>query len=284
MSTQLLLKSSRRRLLRGILLIPLLVAALLGYAQNQPAQKGASALNAKLVNIEAATNEPFRYAVTLHNGANMQQLFELKAELPTGWQISSRVDGSQVTSINLAAGETREIAIEISATSNAQPKKYIVPFKASSTEQTLSLQLEAVVKGSYGAVLSTPSGRLSEELTAGSHKDIELEVRNTGTLPLSSLSISSQLPSGWEATFSPSQIEKLDGGKKMLVKATLKVPDKTIAGDYNTTFSLTGSNANTQAAFRIFIKTSMLSGWIGILIIALAIAAVYLLIHKYGRR
>ncbi|SER49564.1 COG1470 family protein [Pedobacter rhizosphaerae] len=284
MSTQLLLKPSRRGLLRKLLVIALITTGVPGYSQQQAAQEKVSTLTAKLVNIEAATNEPFRYSVTLHNGTATQQLFELKAELPVGWQMSSRVDGSQVTSVNLGPRETREIAIEISATSSAQVKKYIIPFSATSSGQTLSLQLEAVVKGSYGAALSTPTGRLSEELTAGSHKEIELEVHNTGTLPLSSLSISSQLPSGWEASFSPSQIEKLEGGKKMVIKATLKVPDKTIAGDYNATFNLTGNNATTQAAFRIFIKTSMLSGWIGIIIIAIAISAVYLLVRKFGRR
>lgn len=284
MSTQLLLKPSRRGLLRKLLVIALITTGVPGYSQQQAAQEKVSTLTAKLVNIEAATNEPFRYSVTLHNGTATQQLFELKAELPVGWQMSSRVDGSQVTSVNLGPRETREIAIEISATSSAQVKKYIIPLSATSSGQTLSLQLEAVVKGSYGAALSTPTGRLSEELTAGSHKEIELEVHNTGTLPLSSLSISSQLPSGWEASFSPSQIEKLEGGKKMVIKATLKVPDKTIAGDYNATFNLTGNNATTQAAFRIFIKTSMLSGWIGIIIIAIAISAVYLLVRKFGRR
>lgn len=245
---------------------------------------GTPGLSAKLINIESATNEPFRFSASLYNAAVGQQLYELKAELPAGWQISYRVDGSQVTSVNLAAGQTREIAIEITASSNAAARKYIIPFKAISPSQTLQLQLEAVVKGSYGATLGTPSGRLSEELTSGSHKDIELEVTNTGTLPLSSLSISSQLPSGWEASFSPSQIERLDAGKKVSIKATLKVPDKTIAGDYSATFSLGGNNANAQAAFRIFIKTSVLSGWIGILTIALAVLAVYLLIRKYGRR
>jgi len=284
MSTQLLPEPLRKGLFRALLLLTFFIAPGPLHAQKQKGMNGTPGLSAKLINIESATNEPFRFSASLYNAAVGQQLYELKAELPAGWQISYRVDGSQVTSVNLAAGQTREIAIEITASSNAAARKYIIPFKAVSANQTLQLQLEAVVKGSYGASLGTPSGRLSEELTSGSHKDIELEVTNTGTLPLSSLSISSQLPSGWEASFSPSQIERLDAGKKMSVKATLKVPDKTIAGDYSATFSLGGNNTNAQAVFRIFVKTSVLSGWIGILTIALAVLAVYLLIRKYGRR
>lgn len=284
MSTQLLPETLRKGLFRALLLLTFFIGAVPLHAQKQEAMKGAPGLTAKLINIESATNEPFRFSASLYNAAAYHQIYELKAELPAGWQISYRVDGSQVTSVNLAAGQTREIAIEITVPSNAPARKYIIPFKAVSSAQTLELQLEAVVKGSYGASLGTPSGRLSEEVTSGSHQDIELEVTNTGTLPLSSLSLSSQLPSGWEASFSPSQIERLDAGKKVGIKATLKVPDKTIAGDYSATFSLGGNNANAQAAFRIFVKTSVLSGWIGILTIALAVLAVYLLIRKYGRR
>ncbi|RLJ80619.1 alpha-galactosidase-like protein [Pedobacter alluvionis] len=284
MSLQLLPEALRKGLFRTLLLITFFVATKPLHAQNRETPKGTSEFSAKLINIESAVNEPFRFSASLHNGSASQQVYELKSELPVGWQISYRVDGSLVTSVNLAGGQTREIAIEITAPNNAATRKYLIPVKAVSSSQTLPLQLEAVVKGSYGASLGTPSGRLSEELTAGSHKDIELEVHNTGTLPLSSLSISSQLPTGWEASFSPSQIERLEGGKKATVKVTLKVPDKTIAGDYSATFTLGGNNANAQAPFRIFIKTSVLSGWIGILIIALAVAAVYVLIRKYGRR
>lgn len=284
MSEQLLPKPLRKGLFRTLLLLTFFTATKPLYAQKQDNPKEISGLSAKLINIESATNEPFRFSVSIHNSSAAQQLYELKSELPAGWQISYRIEGSQVTSVNLAARQTQEIAIEITANSNAVARKYLIPLKAISPSQTLSLQLEAVVKGSYGAAISTPSGRLSETLTAGSHQDIDLEVQNTGTLPLSSLSISAQLPSGWEASFSPSQIERLDGGKKVTVKATLKVPEKTIAGDYSATFTLGGNNANAQAAFRIFIKTSILSGWIGVLIIALAVSAVYVLIRKYGRR
>jgi len=284
MSRKTLLRLQRKRLFSAFLLLTIMLTTGVSNAQQQKLAKSPSAFSAKLVNIESATNEPFRFSLTLHNGTSVQQLYELKADLPAGWQASSHVDGSPVTSVSIEGGQSREISLEITATSNAPARKYIIPFKAVSTTQTLSLQLEAVVKGSYGTVLTTPSGRLSEEVTSGSHKDIQLEVRNTGTLPLKDLEITSQLPSGWEASFEPNKIEKLEGGKHVSVKVSLKVPDKTIAGDYGTTFNLSGNNANGQAALRIFVKTSLLSGWIGILVILIAIGAVYALIRKYGRR
>lgn len=284
MSQKNLLKTNFKQVFSTISLAAVLLTGAKANGQKQQPSTASSALNAKLINIESATNEPFRFSLTLHNTNSSRQLYELKADLPVGWQMSSRVDGSTVTSLNLEAGQSREIALEITATSNAKASKYIIPFKAVSPAQTLSVALEAVVKGNYAAILATPSGRLSEELTSGSHKDIELDVRNTGTLPLQNLEVTSQLPSGWETSFEPAKIEKLEAGKTARVKVLLRVPDKTIAGDYAATFNLGGNNVSSQAAFRIFIKTSLLSGWIGVLVILVALGCVYALIRKYGRR
>jgi uncharacterized membrane protein len=245
---------------------------------------GKSSFTAKLMNIEAATNETFRYTTTLHNGTNKPSIYELKAGLPIGWTISYKVDGNQVTSLNMDAGKTQDITIEINALATASPSKYRIPIKAVSTQDTLLLNLEAVVKGSYRIILTTPTGRLSNEVTSGNEEEIKLTVKNTGTLPLNEVEITAQLPTGWESSFEPSKIKQLEPGKAIDVIAKLKVPDKTIAGDYAATFTATNSNANAPAAFRLMVKTSLLSGWIGIAVILLAVGAVYYLIRKYGRR
>lgn len=274
----------RKRLFSALVLVIIIGGAMSCYAQESSRAGGSSELKAKLVNIESATNEPFRFSVTLYNRSASPQLYELKSDLPIGWQISYKVDGSPVTSVNTEAQSSREIAVEITAPANAPAKKYVIPLRAVSGSSILLLQLEAVVKGNYAVALGTPSGRLSEEVTSGSHKDITLEVSNTGTLPLSNLEVTAQLPSGWEASFEPAKITKLDGGGKATVKVSLKVPDKTIAGDYAATFNLGGSNVSSQAAFRIFVRTAALSGWMGIMIILIAVGSVYALIRKYGRR
>jgi len=255
------------------------------YAQNPTAStNGPSGFTARLVNIEAATNETFRYNTSLHNGSGKPGIFEFKTNLPIGWIISYKVDGSQVTSLNMEPGTTRDVSIEVNATASTAPGKYKIPVKAIANTDTLSLNLEAVVKGSYGITLTTPTGKLSEELTSGSHKEINLEIKNSGTLPLNDIELSSQLPTNWEASFEPAKIKQLEPGKTVTVIAKLKVPDKTIAGDYAATFTATNSNGNSQAAFRMVVTTSLLSGWIGILVILLAISLVYYLIRKYGRR
>lgn len=238
----------------------------------------------RLMNIEAASNEVFRYNATLRNSASEPVVYELKADLPAGWLITYRVDGSQVTSLSLEPGLAKDISIEINASLTSEPKKYVIPIKAVSEEKSLDLNIEAVVKGSYDLELTTATGRLSDEVISGSSKEIVLVVKNSGTLPLNNLDFSSQLPSRWEATFEPSTIDQLEAGKSVDVKAKLSVPDKTIAGDYVAKFTAKNDNKQSEATFRVIVKTSLLSGWIGVIIILLAAGLIYLLIRKYGRR
>ncbi|ULT41853.1 NEW3 domain-containing protein [Niabella defluvii] len=173
------------------------------------------------------------------------------------------MEGSQVRSLNLEGGKSQDISIEVNATASAKPDKYLLPVKAVSQADTLQLNLEAVVKGSYSLELTTPTGRLSDEITSGSRKDIQLVVKNSGTLPLNDLELSGQLPPQWESTFEPAKIQQLEPGKTTPVTVTVKVPDKTIAGDYAGTFSVKNTGSSAQANFRMVVTTSLLSGWIG---------------------
>ena len=267
------------------LFLLIFASGLVSQAQ-QPAAvtAGKSSFTARLINLEAATNETFRYTTTLHNGSGSARIYEMKADLPDGWLIAYKVDGSQVTSINMDAGKTQDITIEINAATNAAPKKYTIPVKVISNTDSLSLNLEAVVKGSYSMTLTTPTGRLSDEVTSGSQKELQLVIKNTGTLPLNDIQVSSQLPTDWESSFEPATVKQLQPGSTINVTATLKVPDKTIAGDYSANFTAANSYANSPLAFRLMVKTSLLSGWIGIIVILLAVGIVYYLIRKYGRR
>ena len=253
-------------------------------AQPSKSPSPASTFTANLINIEAAVHETFRYNTTLHNGSAQGRIFELKADAPDGWNVVFRARGSQVTSINMEGNKDQDISIEIQPSYGAEPSKYTIPVFATADRDTLTLRLEAVVKGSYGIELTTPTGRLSDAITEGKQKEIHLIVKNTGTLALNDISLAGQSPSKWDVTFEPSKIDQLTAGKTADVVARVTVPDKTIAGDYVTTFTAKNAHREAQSAFRMTVKTSLLSGWIGLLVILAAVGLVVYLIRKYGRR
>jgi uncharacterized membrane protein len=249
-----------------------------------PVRAKASTFTARLINLEATAKETFRYTASLYNGRKHTAMFEFNAAVPPGWNTVFRIDGMQVTSFRLDSNRTQDVSIEITPSPSVQPGKYMIPVTARAEGDTVQLTLEAVVKGTYAVELTTPSGLLSDEITEGSRKPIHLTIRNTGSIPLDGLELSAQSPPKWDATFEPSKIERLDPGKTMDVIATVSVPDKTIAGDYVTNFSVKNNNANGNATFRMTVTTSWLAGWLGILLILGAAGIIYYLIRKYGRR
>ncbi|MBC9932748.1 hypothetical protein ICL07_20345 [Chitinophaga qingshengii] len=246
--------------------------------------KGKSAFSARLVNIESTAKEPFRYNLSLSNGSGHTELYGLRADAPEGWMVAFRAEGTQVAGLRLDSGRTQDISLEITAAPSVKPGKYNIPVVAISQADTLHADVEAVVKGSYSVELTTPTGRLSDDITEGRSRQVQLTVKNTGTLPLEALELSAQAPASWSAVFEPAKIDHLDAGKEQQVTVTLGVPDKTIAGDYVTNFTVRNNNVNSNAAFRMTVKTSMLAGWIGTLVILLSLGIVYYLIRKYGRR
>jgi uncharacterized membrane protein len=132
--------------------------------------------------------------------------------------------------------------------------------------------------------LTTPTGVLSTSVTAGDSKTLDLTVKNTGSARLIDLEMNSSPPPNWEVTFEPSKITSLEPGQSTTVKATIKADKKAIAGDYVTGISVKSPEASSEAQFRVTVKTSVLWGWLGVLIIAAVIGFVYYLFRTYGRR
>ena len=91
-------------------------------------------------------------------------------------------------------------------------------------------------------------------------------------------------PQGWEVTFTPDTIPLIAAGESAEVKAQVRAYDKSIPGDYVLNLTAQTPEATSTASFRMSVKTPLLWGWLGILIILGAIGTVVYLFRKYGRR
>jgi uncharacterized membrane protein len=146
------------------------------------------------------------------------------------------------------------------------------------------MELEVSITGSYAMTLTTPTGLLSTSVTAGNTKRIDLLVKNDGSAELKDVKMSAATPSNWEVTFEPKEILKLDPGAVAEVTAIIKADEKAIAGDYVTTLNAKVPEVTASASIRVSVKTPMLYGWIGLMIIGGAASSIFYLFRKYGRR
>lgn len=246
--------------------------------------KSSSEFNSPQTNMEGSAKSTFTFNASLLNRSSDAQVYRLGANLQPGWGATFKVDGKQVSSVNIEGNQRKDILIEILPPESVKKGKYTIPLFAQSPLNQSDLSLEVVITGSYGIQLTTPEGLLSTTATANRNKSIPFVVKNTGSSDLSQINLNASAPSQWEAHFEPSRISSLKAGESQTVTAIIKPAKKAIAGDYQITLDAKNNETSDSIKFRVTVETSLLWGWVGILIIAVAVALVYFLIRKYGRR
>lgn len=235
-------------------------------------------------NMQGASSSTFTFQAKLKNRTVEQQLYSLVADAGRGWNVTFKADYKQVTSVELPANSTKDITVEITAPSQIEAGTYQIPVSARTNSTSANLQLEVVITGSYSMELTTPTGLLSSEITAGDQKRIELVVRNTGSSLLTGINLNASTPSNWNVSFEPKKIDQLLPGKEEQVIAIVRADKKAIPGDYVLNMEVQIPETTSKAVFRMSVKTPLIWGWAGILIIAAALGSLYYLFRKYGRR
>jgi uncharacterized membrane protein len=235
-------------------------------------------------NMEGQASATFTYNANLRNRTAEKQLYALTSNAPRGWNTVFRANGKQVTSVEVEPNATTSVTIEIKPPSSIETGKFKIPVRASTSSTSAELDFEAVITGSYSMELTTPQGLLSASITAGDDKQVELVIHNTGSSELKDIELSASKPLDWNVTFEPQKIESLIAGGTTQATATIKVSRKAIPGDYMVKVTARTPETTSTVDFRLSVKTSMLSGWIGILVIVAVAGGVYYLFRKYGRR
>ncbi|MGD9556017.1 MAG: NEW3 domain-containing protein [Mangrovibacterium sp.] len=249
-------------------------------------EKGSSesAFTADQSNMQGNATATFSYRATLANRTPEKQLYAMMADIPRGWEITFKADYKAVTSVEMEPNTTKEINIDIKPSSQVTAGTYRIPVRAVTSSTSASLDLEAVVTGSYALELTTPTGLVSTNVTAGSSKKIQLLLRNTGSSALTGIEMKSTAPSKWQVIFDPVKVEKLEPGNDATVYATIQADKKAIPGDYIVNMEAKNPETTSKVSFRVMVKTPMIWGWIGVLVILAALGGVFFLFRKFGRR
>jgi len=241
-------------------------------------------LTTEQANIEGYADSSFTYSVELRNRTAENQQYALRAQAEAGWEVSFNVSGERVSSVSVDAGASQTISVEVDPPEQVQAGTYKIPIVAETSATNASLELEAAIIGSYDMELTTPTGLLSTDITAGKERRVELVVRNTGSAELRDVSLSSSTPVNWTVEFEPQTVESIPPGESRNVVATITSSDTALAGDYALGITASAPEASSEAQFRITVKTSVVWGWFGILIIVAVVVGLVYLFRKYGRR
>ncbi|TYA78589.1 COG1470 family protein [Seonamhaeicola marinus] len=236
------------------------------------------------INMEGHSKSNFNFSAKLKNHTGEKQLYSLLAKVPRGWNVIFKPNYKQATAVEIEPGNTANISIEVKPPYGIKAGTYKIPVQAANKYSTANLELEVVIKGSYDLELTTPTGLLSSSITSGDEKKIEFVVKNSGSSRLSDITFNSSKPKNWEISIQPDIIPSLEAGATTQVYATIKSADKSIPGDYISKITAKTPEISSTASLRVLVKTPLLWGWLGILIILGTLFAIYYLFKKYGRR
>jgi uncharacterized membrane protein len=241
-------------------------------------------LTTKQPNMEGNANATFTFNADLKNRTTDMQLYALRANVPAGWNVAFKTGGRQITSVQVGPNATENLTVEIDPPDAIAAGSYRIPVSAMTGATAANIEFEVVIKGSYSLELTTPTGLMSTGINAGDEKRIELVVRNTGSAELKNIKLNYTAPTNWDVLFDPKQVDKLEPGKTAQVYATIRADKKAIPGDYVANLEAKAPEASSKASFRVSVRTSVLYGWMGMLIIAGVLGTVYFQFRKYGRR
>ncbi|SDJ05088.1 COG1470 family protein [Alteribacillus bidgolensis] len=241
-------------------------------------------LNSEQPNMEGHADSTFSYQATLKNRTAEEQHYALSADTADGWDVQFKSGGDTITSATLEPNSTKDIDVEITPPKNVKADTFTIPIKAATSSTSATAELEAVITGTYSLELSTPSGKLNTDITAGRDKTIDLQVTNNGTADIHDIKLSGQLPPNWQIEFKEDTIPTLEAGNSVKVQATIQASDEAIAGDYVANLKAESPEASSEAAYRISVETSVLWGFTGAAIILAVLGGLFYLFKKYGRR
>ena len=249
------------------------------------AAAGDVTLTSDFPELEGASSATFTFNLTLKNQTAAEATYTINSTGPDGWTVAAKPSGqSQATTITVAAGSTGTISVTATPPSTVDAGSYPVKITVAGGGKTAEADLSVKVTGTYTMTVSTPDQVLSTTANAGSEKDFQVTVDNTGSAPITGVALSASAPTGWDVTFDPASVDSLAAGDTQTVTAKITPSGDALAGDYQMTVTAKGTEASGNVSIRVTVETPQFWWIIGVVLIVATFAGLYWVFRTYGRR
>ncbi|MGC8816347.1 MAG: NEW3 domain-containing protein [Candidatus Hadarchaeum sp.] len=239
--------------------------------------------------IEGPAGKSFQFSVDLVNETGEERDIDLSYIAPANWTVtfSPGYESTLIRTIHMKAGARQTLRITVTPASTADAGEYPITVLATSGAYSQSLDLKAIITGTYTMDLSTSDGLLNLSAPQGEVSTVTLVVSNTGSGTLEKMGFRSSGPSGWEIKFDPDQISSILPGSSAQVVVSIKPPADAIPGDYSLriTASTSGSNSVSKTIeLRVTVLGSIVWGIVGLVIIIIVVLGLVFIFWRLGRR
>jgi uncharacterized membrane protein len=248
---------------------------------------GDIALTTSTPALTGSSDADFSFDLEFRNDTAQDVTLAVRAAGPDGWDVTAELTGeTQAASTVVEAGSTQNVTVTATPPADVAAGTYPIAVEATAGERTVTSELAIEVTGSYALELGTPDDRLSAAGSAGGATTQDLVITNTGTAPITEVSLEATSPTNWEVTFEPQSVLVIEPGASETITATITPSGEAVAGDYEVVFSASAAEAaaTDEAAFRFTVETSPLWALVGLGIIGLILLGLFYVFRTYGRR
>jgi len=237
--------------------------------------------------LTGASDATFTFDLVLQNDTAQDVTVSVAASGPEGWDVEATLTGeTQAASTIVEAGATQNIGVTATAAAGVPAGTYPIAVEARAGERTIPAELGIEVTGSYSMELATPNEALSTSGQAGSVTTQAFEITNTGTAPLTGVTLTASAPSNWEVTTDPPSVPSIAPGATETITATITPSGEAVAGDYEIDFAAGAAEEGAEASRTVRFTVEASEVWIlvGVGLIALIVAGLFYVFRTYGRR
>ena len=157
-----------------------------------------------------------------------EKTFDVSVAYPEGWYAGVTLASatSEISAINLKFNTRQTMKLVAPPLVEQEPGEYefTVTFKSAVEGDPLegSITFTAVITGTYEIVLTTKTGRLSTDISAGKENPYTLVLTNNSSVSVENITLTSTEPEGWQVDFDSKEIESVAAGEGKEIEILLK--------------------------------------------------------------
>jgi len=251
-----------------------------------PAAAGDISLTTTTPTLTGSSDTSFSFDLTFKNDTAQDLTLSVAATGPSAWDVKASLSGeSQAASAVVKAGSTQSVTVTAKATSDTAAGSYPIKVTATAGDRSASADLGIAITGSYTMTLSTPNDLLSASGSAGGATTQTFTVHNTGTAPITNVTLAGTPPTGWDVKVAPDSLPTIQPDQTGTFTATITPSSEAVAGDYVVSFSSKATEPATGTAqIRFTVETSPIWAIVGLGVIVLILVGLFYVFRTYGRR
>lgn len=226
-----------------------------------------------------------QYPLEIHNETTADHTYHLAVTgLPDTLTATFTQGGPLLDGVTVPANGYGQVTLRIEVPVDTPVGHYAGQFAATRDDgETLVHPLSLNVENTYA--LKITGQATNANAFSGQEFTFETTAANTGAAPVTNLTLNVDAPAKWLVQLDPPQVDKLEPGQTVSIKARVLVPPSQVSIDQPLSLSLTSDQA-TSPVSELMVRVQKSPNFLiaSGLVIALAVGGVFIYFKLKGRR